>query len=168
LLTTVLLLPLLLAPPPAAASGADPLIEYSTDGNAWSQQPPALFPGARLIPGGTATSTLWIRHRAPLPAQVSLTAGDAAGNDLPDWLDLHVEGTPLAAGQTWHGPTVDPGAVITLEIDVAVRPDVPLSARNERVPVLSHLTVRAHPSEGAGHEPGGADHEPGDADPPPT
>src|SRR5699024_3349741 len=80
LLTTVLLLPLLLAPPPAAASGADPLIEYSADGQAWSQQPPALFPGARLIPGGTATSTLWIRHRAPLPAQVSLTAGDAAGN----------------------------------------------------------------------------------------
>ncbi|MGO1562922.1 MAG: hypothetical protein ACTHW7_13975 [Actinomycetaceae bacterium] len=122
-------------------------VELSLDAVTWSEQSPALFSHARLLPGRSVSTQLWIRHGGPSPATLSITAASpaATGEELAEWLTLQVAGTPLVPGQTWQGPTAAPGEAVAIPIEVVLAADAPEDVRGRSADVLSHLTVRATP-----------------------
>lgn len=135
-----------------AATDAD--MEFSRDGHTWTAQPPPIFPDVRLVPGGRATSDLWIRHHGPDPARLTITAApEPAGSDIHRWLATTVDGEPPAPGTTWTGPVTAPGVAVESKFVVGLSLDAPLDTRAQGADVLSHVTFRAVPTSEIGEPP---------------
>jgi len=129
---------LALAAGAAPALAAEPGLEYGRDGASWSATPPAaVFPvSPELVPGGSASSVLWIRSTLDVPIDVAvaidevtsssaammtglqLAAATSRGADLPatplaDFTGCRAVGAPA---------TLQPGESLRIEITAMLDP----------------------------------------------
>ncbi len=117
----------LLMPTPASASSTRLLV--SDDGARFvSDGAVRLFDQPdRIVPGGTLTSTLWIRNASPDPARAGLRLDtapvdtDPVDTSFARSLTLIVASTPVPQGDQWVSSVIAPGD--TLRVDLGVRMD---------------------------------------------
>ncbi|MFJ4160410.1 signal peptidase I [Microbacterium testaceum] len=117
----------LLTPTPASASSSQLLV--SDDGVRFvSDGAVRLFDQPdRIVPGGTLTSTLWIRNASHDPARAGLRLDTAPVDTDPGdtsfarSLTLVVASTPVPQGDQWVSSVIAPGD--TLRVDLGVRMD---------------------------------------------
>lgn len=131
--------------PAAGAHAADPL-ELSLDGTTWSPTlPVGLFASpAAAVPGDVLVSALWVRNGSADPARVSLRVADDLGvgtGTLASDLSLRIDGTPVAAGATWLGPDLQPGAAARVDLVVTYAATSARTSRHGTAAVLDTVTL---------------------------
>jgi hypothetical protein len=121
--------------PAASASAAPTYLEFSTDGNTWSQTPPAsLFSSSlRLVPGDALARTVYVRSTRSDPTALSVALADVSVSspELGAALSVHAvagSSAPLDSSISALGACTPVVAAIPV-------------ARNQSIPITVSLTL---------------------------